>query len=141
MSTSLKLDADSVNALLRSAFPSGSSTQFPTVLLAEPGRVEVVMPYNPGMLRPGNLISGPTQMGLADTAAYALVLTHLGPELMAVTSSMLVNFLRPCRPGDLRAEGMFLKLGRRQAVCDIRIWTESRERLAAQATVTYALPQ
>ena len=141
MSMSLKLDAQAVNALLRGAFPSGSSTQFPTVTLAEPGRIEVTMPYNPGMLRPGGLVSGPTQMSLADTAAYALVLTHLGPELMAVTSSMLVNFLRPCKPGDLQAEGSFLKLGRRQAVCDIRIWTETRERLAAQATVTYALPQ
>ena len=33
-----------------------------------------------------------------------------------------------------------LRLGRRLAVCDIRIWTESPDRLAAQANVTYALP-
>ena len=33
-----------------------------------------------------------------------------------------------------------LPLGRRLAVCDIRIWTESPDRLAAQANVTYAIP-
>lgn len=141
MSSELKLDAAAVNALLRGAFPSGASTLFPTITLAEPGRVEVLMPYHEGMLRPGGLISGPSQMSLADTAAYALVLSHLGPELMAVTSSLLIQFLRGAKPADLHAEGTFLKLGRRNAVCDIRIWTESRDRLAAQATVTYALPQ
>ena len=33
-----------------------------------------------------------------------------------------------------------LRLGRRLAVCDSRIWTESPDRLAAQANVTYAIP-
>jgi len=32
----------------------------------------------------------------------------------------------------------FLSLGRRLAVCDVHLWTETPERLAAQATVTYA---
>jgi acyl-coenzyme A thioesterase PaaI-like protein len=39
-----------------------------------------------------------------------------------------------------------LRLGRRNAVCDVRLWTEGPplledRRLAAQAVVTYALPQ
>lgn len=140
MDTALKLDAAAVNDLLRKAFPSGSSTLFPNVVEAQPGRVYVTMPYHDGMLRPGGLISGPTQMSLADTAAYALILSHLGPELMAVTSSLLINFLRGAKPGDLHAEASLLKLGRRNVVCDVRIWTESPERLAAQATVTYARP-
>ena len=38
------------------------------------------------------------------------------------------------------ADAELLRLGRRLAVCDIRIWTESPERLAAQANVTYAIP-
>lgn len=141
MTSSLKLDAAGVNALLRRAFPGGSAELFPTITEAVPGRVHMVQPYHDGMLRPGGLISGPTQMSLADTAAYALILCHLGEELMAVTSSLLIQFLRGARPGDLHAEATFLKLGRRNAVCDIRIWTESPDRLAAQATVTYALPQ
>jgi uncharacterized protein (TIGR00369 family) len=79
-------------------------------------------------------------MAIADTAAYALVLAHVGEQLMAVTSSLTMNFLRGARPGDIHAEARMLRLGRRIAVCDVRIWTESPGRLAAQATVTYALP-
>ena len=96
--------------------------------------------YRPDMLRPGGVIAGPTLMSLADTAAYALVLAHIGDQLMAVTSQLNMSFLRGARPGDLQAEAELLRLGRRLAVCDVRIWTESADRLAAQANVTYALP-
>ncbi len=136
----LKLDAPAVTALIRRAFPGPSDAMIPRVIEAEPGRVHVIQPYHEGMLRPGGLVSGPTQMGLADTAAYALVLSHIGEELMAVTSSLVMNFLRGAKPGDLHAEALMLRLGRRIAVCDVRIWTEAPDRLAAQATVTYALP-
>jgi uncharacterized protein (TIGR00369 family) len=97
-------------------------------------------PYRQGLLRPGGVISGPALMSLADTAAYALVLAHVGDQLMAVTSQLSMNFLRGAQPGDLYAEAEMLRLGRRNAVCDVRLWTEGPERLAAQANVTYALP-
>ncbi|MGH6997252.1 MAG: PaaI family thioesterase [Phenylobacterium sp.] len=51
-----------------------------------------------------------------------------------------MNFLRGAQPGDIHAEALMLRLGRRIAVCDVRLWTEHPERLAAQATVTYAIP-
>lgn len=140
MTLSLKLDTDGVNALLRSAFPDGSDEHFPRVLEVEPGRAVIVRAYHDSMLRPGRLISGPTLMSLADTAAYALILAHIGDQLMAVTSSLVMNFLRGAQPSDLHAEANMLRLGRRNAVCDVRLWTESPERLAAQATVTYAIP-
>jgi uncharacterized protein (TIGR00369 family) len=136
-----KLDAQGVNLLLRRAFPDAPPDQLPHVLSVAPGRVEVVRAYAPGMLRPGQLVSGPNLMALADTAAYALVLAHVGDELMAVTSSLMINFLRGAPPGDLHAEAEMLRLGRRNAVCDVRLWTEAPDRLAAQATVTYAIPQ
>jgi uncharacterized protein (TIGR00369 family) len=136
-----KLDAASVTALLRRAFPDAPPERLPQVTRVAPGRVTVVMAYGPGMLRPGQLISGPNLMALADTAAYALVLAHVGDQLMAVTSSLVINFLRGAKPADLYAEAEMLRLGRRNAVCEVRMWTESPERLAAQATVTYALPQ
>ncbi|MDB5466049.1 MAG: hypothetical protein JWQ46_811 [Phenylobacterium sp.] len=136
-----KLDAAGVNALMHRAFPEFGRDGLPHVMSVEPGRVRVMRPYGPGMLRPGDVISGPVLMALADTAAYALVLAHVGDQLMAVTSSLTVNFLRGCKPADLYAEAEMLRLGRRNAVCDVRLWTEGPERLAAHATVTYALPQ
>jgi uncharacterized protein (TIGR00369 family) len=135
------LDAAGVNALLRKAFPGATPAAFPDVTHVSPGRVKVVAAYRDGLLRPGGVISGPTLMSLSDTAAYALVLAHIGDQLMAVTSSLTMNFLRGAVPGDIHAEAEMLRLGRRNAVCDVRIWTESPDRLAAQAVVTYALPQ
>jgi uncharacterized protein (TIGR00369 family) len=79
-------------------------------------------------------------MTLADTAAYALVLTHIGEVAMAVTTSLNIHFLRGCKPGDLYAEATLLKLGRRIATADVLMWTEGRERAAAKATVAYAIP-
>jgi uncharacterized protein (TIGR00369 family) len=135
------LDAAGVNALLRKAFPGAAPVAFPTVTEVAPGRVKVVAPYRDGLLRPGGVISGPTLMSLCDTAAYALVLAHIGDQLMAVTSSLTMNFLRGAAPGDLHAEAEMLRLGRRNAVCDVRLWTQAPDRLAAHATVTYAIPQ
>src|SRR4051794_3243361 len=135
------LDAAGVNALLAKAFPGAQPEAFPKVLGVGPGRVQVVAPYREGLLRPGGVISGPTLMSLSDTAAYALVLAHIGEQLMAVTSSLTMNFLRGAAPGDLHAEARMLRLGRRNAVCDVRLWTEGPDRLAAQAVVTYAIPQ
>lgn len=134
-----KLDAAGVNALLETAFP-GIAAGGPQVTEVTPGRVRLVRPYGDGLLRPGGVISGPTLMSLADTAAYALVLAHAGDQLMAVTSQLNISFLRGAAPGDLTAEAEMLRLGRRLAVCDVRIWTEGPDRLAAQANVTYALP-
>lgn len=132
----LKLGADEVNAALSAAFPGAGEVR--TVREVAPGQVLVVRDFAPDMLRPGGLISGPTLMSLADTAAYALIFAHVGPELMAVTSALNINFLRGAKPGPIFAEATLLTLGRRNVVCDVRIWTELPDRLAAQATVTYA---
>ena len=134
------LDAAGVNALLRRAFPGANQAATMDVTSVEPGRIHMVAPYREGLLRPGGVISGPTLMSMADSAAYALVLSHIGDQLMAVTSQLNISFLRGAQPGDIHADAELLRLGRRLAICDIRIWTETPERLAAQANVTYALP-
>lgn len=136
----LKLDAAALNAFLLRLFPEADPELMPYVVEAEPGRVLVRQAFTSRALRPGGLISGPAQMSLADTAAYALVLAHIGEVAMAVTTSLTIHFLRGAKPGDLHAEAILLKLGRRIATADILIWTESRERTAAKATVAYAIP-
>ncbi len=133
----VRLSADELNEVLGSAFPTGGPT-LAIVREVMPGRITLLRDFDPSMLRPGGSISGPVLMSLADTAGYAIVMAHVGPELMAVTSALSINFLRPAKPGAIHVEGELLSLGRRNAVCDVRIWTESSDRLAAQATVTYA---
>ena len=136
----IRMEADALNAFLRRAFPESDPGHMPSVAEVEPGRVLVKLPYQTRQLRPGGVISGPTLMTLADTAAYALVLAHIGEVAMAVTTSLNIHFLRGCQPGDLYAEGTLLKLGRRIATADVLMWTEGRERAAAKATVAYAIP-
>lgn len=136
----LRLDADAVNALMAKAFPHADMGLMWKVTRLSAGRATIVRPFSRDVLRPGELVSGPTLMSLADSAAYALILAHIGEQLMAVTSQLTMNFLRGAKPGDITAEAELLHLGRRSAVCDVRLWTEGPDRLAAQAGVTYALP-
>ena len=135
-----KLDAEALNAFLSGAFPEADADLMPKVVEVGAGRILVRQAFASRALRPGGLISGPTQMSLADMAAYALVLAHIGEVAMAVTTSLTIHFLRGAKPGDLFAEASLLKLGRRIATADILIWSESRERAAAKATVAYAIP-
>lgn len=139
--TQLRMDAAALNAFLRRAFPEADPEQMARVTSVAPSRVMLTMATASRNLRPGGVISGPTLMSLADTAAYALVLAHIGEVAMAVTTSLTVHFLRPARPGVLYAEAELLKLGRRIATCEVSLWTEGRDRLAAKATVAYAIPE
>lgn len=137
----LRLDAAALNAFLGGAFPASEPGSRGEVVSAEPGRVVTLLPFSERQLRPGGVISGPTLMGLADTAVYALVLAHVGEVAMAVTTSLTVHFLRGAKPGPITADARLLKLGRRIVTAEVRLWTESPERLAAHATVAYALPE
>lgn len=92
-------------------------------------------------MRPGNMVSGPTQMSLADTVAYVCVFTKLGITPMAVTSSLNMHFLRPCIGPGIRAEGTMVRIGKTLAVVDVRIFGDGHDDPASVATVTYALPK
>ncbi|WP_044874137.1 PaaI family thioesterase [Pseudomonas sp. LFM046] len=99
------------------------------------------VPFQPKLVRPGGTLSGPTIMALADAAMYAVVLGKLGKVEMAVTSNLNINFLSRPRPVDLFAEARILKLGRRQAVCEVSLFSDgSEDDLVAHVTGTYALP-
>ncbi|WP_162957255.1 PaaI family thioesterase, partial [Pseudomonas aeruginosa] len=99
------------------------------------------IPFHGKLVRPGGTLSGPTIMALADAAMYAVILGRLGAVEMAVTSNLNINFLSKPRPEDLLAEASILKLGRRQVVCEVGVFSQSNEEdLVAHVTGTYALP-
>ena len=129
-----------LEAFFRKAFPDVAEEHHARIDAIEPGRVRLTLPKGALGLRPGGIVSGPTQMGLADRAAYAVILAHIGPIAMAVTSNLNYSFLRAVEARAVHADALLLKLGKRLAVMDVRIWTESPDRLAAQANVTYAIP-
>jgi uncharacterized protein (TIGR00369 family) len=105
-----------------------------------PGRL--TMRFEPGArhLRPGATVSGPSMVMLADVAAYAVILAHIGPVALAVTTSLNINFLRKPEPEPLECTCRILKLGKRLAVLDASIKTVASPDLIAHATATYSIP-
>ncbi|MEM8704344.1 MAG: PaaI family thioesterase [Pseudomonadota bacterium] len=91
-------------------------------------------------LRPGGTVSGPSMMSLADLAAYVVILAHIGPVALAVTTNFNINFLRKPQPGDLFGTCRLLKLGKRLAVVECGIAGAGEEELVAHATATYSVP-
>jgi uncharacterized protein (TIGR00369 family) len=136
----LKLDIAGLNRFLAEAFPHAGEGGLARVTLAAPGHVRAVIRSREASLRPGGIVSGPTLMSLADVAAYALVLAHIGPVAMTVTNSLTIHFLRPCPPGTVTADVRLLRLGRRIVTMEVRIWAHSPELPVAQATVAYSQP-
>lgn len=134
----LKLDAVQVQKLITTGFKS--ETGFFVVEDLRPGYARVRMPFNKWMLRPGGVISGPALFTTADLAMYTLVLGHIGPELMAVTSSLNLNFLSRGLAADVHAEASLLKLGAKLAVMDVKLRCGDDPVLVAHATGSYSLP-
>lgn len=91
-------------------------------------------------LRPGGTVSGPSLFALADVAAYAAILAHIGPVALAVTTNLNINFLRKPSPGAVEAVARLLKLGKRLAVLDISLTDDANGELVAHATATYSIP-
>lgn len=125
------------------AFPQalGSSGDETRIEEIGPGRVLVRRKLSEVNLRPGGTVSGPTMMALADHAMYAVILAHIGPVALAVTTNLNINFLRKPALQDLLAEGRLLKLGKRLAVGEVTLFNEGEEDdPVAHVTSTYSIP-
>ncbi|MCC2656068.1 MAG: PaaI family thioesterase [Panacagrimonas sp.] len=138
MDLKLVMTADEVARLITQAFKADKP--FFVIDELSPGSVRARLPFETWMLRPGDVVSGPALFTAADLAMYALVLSHTGPQLMAVTSNLDLNFLNKGEPGDVHAEGTLLKLGRRLAVMEVKLRCGDDPDLVAIATGTYVLP-
>jgi uncharacterized protein (TIGR00369 family) len=91
-------------------------------------------------MRPGGTVSGPTQFALADVAAFVAIISHIGPVALAVTSNMNINFLMKPKPAPILGRARLLRLGKRNAVCEVSITDMSGEKLLAHAAGTYSIP-
>ncbi|HEY6329964.1 MAG TPA: PaaI family thioesterase [Blastocatellia bacterium] len=100
----------------------------------------VRMHYHSRHLRPGGTISGAALMNLADMVMYVAVLGMIGPEAMTVTTNLNINFLRKPPQRDVIAECRILKLGKRLAVGDVKIYSDGLADVVAHAAVTYSIP-
>lgn len=82
----------------------------------------------------------PVLMALADLALYAVVLSHVGPVALAVTTNMSVDILGPPGASSVIARGRTLKAGKRLVVAAVSITAEDDGRPIAHCTGTYSIP-
>ena len=135
-----ELTAEQVQALIRAGVPMAEDIDLRIDHL-DTERAVARVPFHGKLVRPGGTLSGPTIMSLADAAMYAVVLGRLGRVEMAVTSNLNINFLAKPKPVDLLAEARILRLSKRQAVCEVQLYSLGEEdELVAHVTGTYALP-
>lgn len=141
MTLTLAMDAEAVSAFLDREFPQiHEGGRAFSVDSLEPGVAVMRLAAGERHLRPGGTVSGPTLFTLADLAAYVVILGHIGPVALAVTTSATINFLTKPEPGDLLCTCRILKLGRRLVVVECAIRSEGREAIVAHVTMTYSIP-
>ncbi|HEX4153484.1 MAG TPA: PaaI family thioesterase [Steroidobacteraceae bacterium] len=93
-------------------------------------------------LRPGGTVSGPVLMTVADVALYVALLGRIGIVPLAVTTNLTINFLR--KPSaDKRIVGVcnLIKVGKAQAVGEVRLYSEGSDGMVAHAVGTYSIPK
>ncbi len=135
-STPMEITPEEVNAFIRESYPSAADAYRCEGLSTK--QAVARWPFDASQNRPGGLISGPVQFGLADVAFWFATFTVLGLAPMAVTSELGIRFLRPASGGDLMAKAEILKSGRSGLVGDVRLWIDGApDRLVAVAHGTY----
>lgn len=135
----LQMSAAELMGYLEEVFPQVSGDFAVEALEAE--QITMRLKVQDKHLRPGGTVSGPSMFGLADCAAYAMILSRIGRQALAVTTSSSMDFMRkPAAGADLLGTCRLLKLGRALAVCDILLHSEGQEGAVARATMTYSIP-
>ena len=126
-----------VNEFFAREFPSAHAVGHRCVETGE-GVAVARWPYDPTQLRPGSLISGPTQFAIADLAFWFMTFTVVGLAPMAVTSELYIQFLRPAVGGDLLARAELLRAGKSKIAGVVRIWVDGApERPVSHVTGSY----
>ena len=126
-----------VNEFFAREFPSAHAAHYRCVEIGA-GFAVARWPYDATQLRPGSLISGPTQFALADLAFWFATFTAVGLAPMAVTSELYISFLRPARGGDLLARAELLRAGKSKISGVVRLWIDGEpDRPVSHVTGSY----
>jgi len=135
----LKMTREELTRFLVDAFPQVAGDF--EVEHIEPMSIILRLAVQERHLRPGGTVSGPSMFALADVAVYLATLAMIGPQALAVTTSLSMDFMRKPEAGrDLIAKARLLKLGRVLAVGDVLIYSEGNDAPVARASMTYSIP-
>jgi uncharacterized protein (TIGR00369 family) len=122
-----------IEAIIHRGVPLGAAWGV-RVVSANPEEAVLELPHNHELLRPGNTVSGPAIMGLADMAMWAVLLAGSQGRDESLTASMHVNFLRPCGPGPIYATARLIKGQGRSIFGEILVRPSGSEDVAVHVT-------
>jgi len=95
----------------------------------------------PAQLRPGDTVSGPLLMAVADVALYVAILGTIGLVPLAVTTSLTINFLRrPSSRNPIVGVCRLMKVGRVLVVGEVALYSDRNEEMVAHAVGTFSIP-
>jgi acyl-coenzyme A thioesterase PaaI-like protein len=98
-------------------------------------------PIGPAQLRPGDTVSGPLLMAVADVALYVAILGTIGLVPLAVTTSLTINFLRkPSSRNNIIGVCPLMKEGRFLVAGAVALYSDRSEAMVAHAVGTYSIP-
>ena len=137
-----RLDIARLEALIDDRFPQiHSGGRIFTVEEIGERSARVRMRHHERMLRPGGTVSGSTMFSLADFSVYVAIIATLGEAgIDAVTTNLNINFLTKPEARDMVASVSLIRLGRRLAVGEARLYSDGAPDMVAHAIATYALP-
>jgi acyl-coenzyme A thioesterase PaaI-like protein len=98
-------------------------------------------PIGRAQLRPGDTVSGPLLMTVADVALYVAILATIGLQPLTVTTSLNINFLRKPSPRfPIVGVCKLLKVGRILVIGEVALYSDRNEEMVAHAVGTYSIP-
>ena len=105
------------------------------------GSATISHPIGPAQLRPGDTVSGPLLMTVADVALYVAILATIGLVPLAVTTNLNINFLRkPSARNPIVGVCKLLKVGRILVIGEVALYSDRNEPMVAHAVGTYSIP-
>ncbi len=104
---------------------------------AEPGHLELSVPLDEKLMRPGDFMNGGAVMTVLDAAGGLCVMTF-GDVANEVTINMNTNFLRAVKKGPLKITAQVTKRGRKIIFCKIELHDGDRK-LCAEATGSWLI--
>lgn len=102
-------------------------------------RLVIEMDNQPHLVNVRGALQGGLVATLIDIAAGRLAGDVVGPDQDVTTADMNVHFLAPIVDGPARAEATIVRAGRRMIVTSVDVVDVGRDRLAARATLSFAV--
>jgi uncharacterized protein (TIGR00369 family) len=102
-------------------------------------RLVIEMANRPDLVNIRGAIQGGLVATLIDIAAGRLAGSAAGVGHNVTTADMNVHFLAPIIEGPAQAVATIVRAGRRLIVTEVDVFDKGRDRLAAKATLTFAV--